>query len=115
MLMPPEPIGARRHVPHEQAGESHVVNAKAAIRRVPTSVLVAVVPVVTVIAVLVTSLVSEDHAATSASPTAPDTVVIKNFTFSPKPLTGERRLHDHDRQRRQHHTHAHCRQRVRST
>jgi plastocyanin len=87
MLMPPEPIAGRRHVPHEQAGESHVVSADPAIRRVPTWVLVAVVPVVTVIAVFVTSLVSEDHAATSSSPAAPDTVVIKNFTFSPKPLT----------------------------
>lgn len=64
-----------------------MVSAEAAIRRVPTWVLVAVVPVVAAIAVFVTSLVSEDHGATSGSPTAPDTVVIRDFTFAPKPLT----------------------------
>ncbi|HEY4402745.1 MAG TPA: cupredoxin domain-containing protein [Acidimicrobiia bacterium] len=64
------------------------MSTEAALRRVPTWLLVAIVPVVAVIAIVVTNFVSSDQqSAATGSATAPDTVVIKNFSFSPKPIT----------------------------
>jgi plastocyanin len=56
-------------------------------RRVPTWLLVVIVPAVAVIAVVVTSFVSENqHGATTGSTKAPDSVVIKNFSYSPNSI-----------------------------
>jgi plastocyanin len=64
------------------------MSTEAALRRVPRWLLVAIVPVVFVIAILVTNFVSSDqHSAATGSAAAPDTVVIKDFSFSPKPIT----------------------------
>jgi plastocyanin len=64
------------------------MSTEAAVRRVPTWLLVAIVPVVFVIAIVVTNVVSSDqHGTAIGSAAAPDTVVIKNFSFSPKPIT----------------------------
>jgi len=64
------------------------VSTAAALRRTPTWLFVVIVPAVAVIAVVVTNFVSDSPQGTTAgSATAPDTVVIKNFSFSPKPLT----------------------------
>jgi plastocyanin len=64
------------------------MSTEAALRRVPTWLLVAIVPVVAVIAIVVTNFVSSDqHSVATGSAAAPDTVVIKNFSFSPKPIT----------------------------
>jgi plastocyanin len=68
--------------------DDEVVNTSAALGRIPTWLLVVIVPVVAVIAVVVTNFVSDDQPGTrSVSTAAPDTVVIKNFSFSPKPIT----------------------------
>jgi plastocyanin len=64
------------------------VSTETAFRRVPTWLLVAIVPVVFVIAIVVTNFVVNDQqSAATRSAAAPDTVVIKNFSFSPKPIT----------------------------
>lgn len=64
------------------------VSTGAALGRIPTWLLVVIVPAVAVIAVVVTNFVSGDQQGTpSGSAAAPDTVVIKNFSFSPKPIT----------------------------
>ena len=64
------------------------MSTEAALRRVPTWMLVAIVPVVAVIAIVVTNFVSSDQqSAATGSAAAPNTVVIKNFSFSPKPIT----------------------------
>jgi plastocyanin len=64
------------------------MSTEAALRRIPTWLLVAIVPVVAVIAIVVTNFVSSDQqSAATGSAAAPDTVVIKNFSFSPKPIT----------------------------
>lgn len=64
------------------------MSTEAALRRVPTWLLVAIVPVVAVIAIVVTNFVSSDQqSAATGSAAAPNTVVIKNFSFSPKPIT----------------------------
>jgi plastocyanin len=64
------------------------MSTEAALRRVPTWLLVAIVPVVAVIAMVVTNFVSSDQrSAATGSAAAPNTVVIKNFSFSPKPIT----------------------------
>jgi plastocyanin len=55
-------------------------------RRVPTWVVVAIVPVVALIAVLVTDAWSGNGSATGSAATA-DTVDIKDFSFSPKRIT----------------------------
>ena len=57
-----------------------------ALRRVPTWAVVAIVPVVALIAVLVTDAWSGNGSATGSAATA-DTVAIKNYTFSPNPIT----------------------------
>ena len=68
--------------------DDEVVNTRAALGRIPTWLLVVIVPAVAVIAVVVTNFVSEDQpGAQSGSAAAPDTVVIKNFSFAPKPVT----------------------------
>jgi plastocyanin len=65
-----------------------MVNTGAGLGRIPTRLLAVIVPVVAVVAVVVTNFVSEDQQGTqSGSAAAPDTVVIKNFSFSPKPIT----------------------------
>lgn len=72
---------ARPHCDTEEVGTG------AAIGRIPTWLLVAIVPVVAVIAVVVTNVVVGDQqVATTASASAPNTVIIKNFAFSPKPV-----------------------------
>ena len=58
-----------------------------ALRRVPAWALVMAVPVVAVIAVLITNVLSGNGGATAQSATSPDTVNIKNFSFSPNPIT----------------------------
>jgi plastocyanin len=58
-----------------------------ALRRVPAWVLVMAVPVVAVIAVFITNELSENGGATAQSTTSPDTVNIKNFSFSPNPIS----------------------------
>ena len=58
-----------------------------ALRRVPTWAVVAIVPVVAVIAVFMTNVLSGNGGATAQSATTPDTVNIKNFSFSPNPIT----------------------------
>jgi plastocyanin len=64
------------------------MSTEAGLRLVPTWLLVAIVPVVFVIAIMVTNfVVSDQHSAATGSAAAPDTVVIKNFSFSPKPIT----------------------------
>jgi plastocyanin len=64
------------------------MSTEAALRRVPTWLLVAIVPVVAVIVIVVTNVVASDqHSAATGSAAAPDTVVIKDFSFSPKPIT----------------------------
>lgn len=58
-----------------------------ALARIPTWVLALIVPVVAVIAVLVTSVVSDGGGSdTAASPTKPGTVTIEDFAFSPDPI-----------------------------
>ena len=57
-----------------------------ALRRVPTWVVVAIVPVVALIAVLVTDAWSGNESATGSTGAA-DTVDIKDFSFSPKRIT----------------------------
>ena len=49
--------------------------------------MVAIVPVVAVIAVFMTNVLSGNGGATAQSATTPDTVNIKNFSFSPNPIT----------------------------
>ena len=67
--------------------DDELVNTSAALRRIPTWLLVVIVPAVAVIAVLVTNFVAGDQqGATTASATAPNTVIIRNFSFSPKPI-----------------------------
>jgi plastocyanin len=68
-------------------GPSHSVNADGALRRVPTWVLVMVVPVVAVIAVLVTGVSSGNGGVAARAGAPADAVAIKNFTFSPNPIT----------------------------
>ena len=64
------------------------MSSEAALRPIPTWLLVVIVPAVAVIAVIVTNFVSSDqNSATTGSATVPNTVVIKNFSFSPKPIT----------------------------
>jgi plastocyanin len=65
------------------------VNSDIAFRRIPTWLIVVIVPVVAGIAVLVTVLVSGDGGGgtTVRSAVAADTVDIKNFSFSPNPIT----------------------------
>jgi plastocyanin len=64
------------------------VNTDLAIRRVPTWLLVVVVPAVALIAVLVTGFgPAQGGGATAGSGTAANTVAIKNFVFSPNPIT----------------------------
>ena len=58
-----------------------------ALRRVPTWAVVAIVPVVAVIVVFMTDVLSGNGGATAQSATSPDTVNIKNFSFSPNPIT----------------------------
>ena len=70
------------------ARDDGLVTTGAALRRIPTWLVVLIVPVVAVIAVVVTNFVSDDQQGTaSGSAAAPDTVVIKDFSFSPKPIT----------------------------
>ena len=57
-----------------------------ALRRVPTWVVVLIVPVVALIAVLVTDAWSGKGSATGSTGAA-DTVDIKDFSFSPKRIT----------------------------
>jgi len=45
------------------------------------------VPVVAVIAMFITDVVSGNGGATAQSAASPDTVNIKNFSFSPNPIT----------------------------
>ena len=56
-------------------------------RRVPTWAVVAIVPVVALIAVFVTDVLSGNGGATAQSAASPDTVNIKNFSFSPNRIT----------------------------
>jgi plastocyanin len=57
-----------------------------ALRRVPTWAVVAIVPVVALIAVFVTDAWSGNDSATGSAATA-DAVAIKDFSFSPKRIT----------------------------
>jgi plastocyanin len=63
------------------------VNTDLAVRRVPTWLFVVLVPAVALIAVLVTGFGGGESGATAGSGTAADTVAIKNFAFSPNPIT----------------------------
>jgi plastocyanin len=64
------------------------VNIDAAVRRVPMWLLVVLVPAVALVAVLVTGFGPGDGGGATAAPgTAPNTVTIKNFVFSPSPIT----------------------------
>jgi plastocyanin len=63
------------------------VNTDVAVRRVPTWLLVLLVPAVALIAVLVTGFGGGQSGATAGSATAANTVTIKNFAFSPNPIT----------------------------
>ena len=67
--------------------ESHVARSVPGLRRVPAWVLVLAVPVVAVIAMFVTDVLSGNGGATAQSAASPDTVNIKNFSFSPNPIT----------------------------
>ena len=63
------------------------MSSEAVLRPIPTWLLVVIVPAVAVIAVIVTNFVSSDqNSATTGSATVPNTVVIKNFSFSPNAL-----------------------------
>jgi plastocyanin len=64
------------------------VNADLAIRRLPTWLLVVIVPVVALVAVLITGFgPGQSGGATAGAGTAANTVAIKNFAFSPNPIT----------------------------
>ena len=64
------------------------MNTDLVIRRVPTWLLIVLVPAVALIAVLVTGFGGgESDGATAGSGTAANTVTIKNFAFSPSPIT----------------------------
>jgi plastocyanin len=65
------------------------VSIDTALRGIPTWLFVVIVPIAAVVAVLVTALVSGDGggSATGRSAAAADTVYIKNFSFSPNPIT----------------------------
>ena len=65
------------------------MSSDSALRRIPTWLIVVVVPLVAGIAVLVTVLVSGDGGggATARSAAAANTVDIKNFSFSPNLIT----------------------------
>jgi hypothetical protein len=70
-------------------GESYARDRGAgatAFRRVPTWAVVAIVPVIAVIALLVTDVWSGNGSATGSAAAA-DTVDIKDFSFSPKRIT----------------------------
>jgi plastocyanin len=67
--------------------ESHAARPAPGLRRVPTWVLVLAVPVVAVIAVFITDVLSGNGGATAQSAATPNTVNIKNFSFSPNPIT----------------------------
>jgi plastocyanin len=71
--------------PDDDGGGS--VSTEAALRRIPTWMVVAIVPAMAVIAVVLTSFVSSDQSSSTGSAAGPDTIVIKNFSFSPKPIT----------------------------
>ena len=64
-----------------------MVNTGAALGRIPTWLLVVIVPALVVVAVVVTYFVSDVRQGTQSAAAAPDTVVIKDFSFSPKPIT----------------------------
>jgi len=63
------------------------VNTDVAIRRVPIWLVVLLVPAVALVAVLVTGFGGGESGATAGSGTAANTVTIKNFAFSPNPIT----------------------------
>jgi plastocyanin len=70
--------------------ESHAADRDAgttAWRRVPRWVIVATVPVVALIAVFVTDVWSGNGGTTVGSAATADTVDIKDFSFSPNPIT----------------------------
>src|SRR4030081_3298219 len=67
--------------------ESHAARSVRGLRRVPTWVLVLAVPVVAVIAVFITDVLSGNGSATAQSADTPKTVNIKKFSFSPNPIT----------------------------
>jgi plastocyanin len=78
----------QKHAAHEPDTASSGVSTETALRRIPMWLLVVIVPAAAVIAVVITNFVASDQqGATAGSAAAPDTVVIKNFSFSPKPLT----------------------------
>jgi plastocyanin len=56
------------------------------IRRLPSLILVLIVPVVALIAVGLTQVLADDSAS-SAAPTGGNTIVIKDFSFAPRTLT----------------------------
>lgn len=62
------------------------MNTDVAIRRVPTWLVVLLVPAVALVAVLVTGFGGGESGATGSG-TAANTVTIKNFAFSPNPIT----------------------------
>ena len=63
------------------------VDGDPALGRVPTWVVVAIVPVVAVIAVFVTNVWSGNGSTTVGSAATADTVDIKDFSFSPNPIS----------------------------
>jgi plastocyanin len=66
------------------------VDTGTALSRIPMWLLVLIVPVVAGIAILVTAPISGDiGTAPARSAAGADTVVIKNFAFSPNRLTGK--------------------------
>jgi len=67
--------------------ESHAARSVPGWRRVPTWVLVLAVPVIAIIAAFITDVLSGNGGATAQSAASPDTVNIKNFSFSPNPIT----------------------------
>ncbi len=57
------------------------------IRRLPSLVLVLVVPVVALLAIGLTQLLAPDEATSSAAPAGANAIAIKNFAFAPPTLT----------------------------
>ena len=57
------------------------------IRRLPSLVLVLVVPVVALLAIGLTQLLAPDEATSSATPAGANAIAIKNFAFAPPALT----------------------------
>lgn len=54
--------------------------------RIPTWVLALIVPVIAVVAVLVTVVATDGNDSTGVAAAAPGTITIKDFDYTPKPI-----------------------------